>query len=451
MEFKPYFKEILNKMETVKPSVVMALSGIEPENFKYIEEGHFKCKCPFPGHTDRRIGSFDLNDNKLIAKCFACGCGGRPVRFYRDLNGLDSDFEAAICMARDLGEITPKAADSILHSSAASKQGQRPVSKISDIKDIYQNINSGMGKHHSPKLRPLEIRSAFYTELVKNLGLNEQDRRYLMKERGIKEDELSDFFSFNSGNAPKAFQETRRVLGWTQDQYLGIPGVYESYTSKEDASKHKNPKLRFAHPKWKNRDCVGIVIRDYTGRIVNLQFRNNSPYGSRYVWLSSSFANSKDYDLLANGTSGIVSSDFEPAKGNPCKAIGITEGKFKAIAMARSGINTFSIQGVSSWKKLLPELENYLRDHPEQKKLIWLAFDADQKRNSSVANSLYSFYKELDNHGYHIRILDWDEKYGKGIDDVLANGAGKQIKSAVGETFIQTYILPLLNEAKHKQ
>lgn len=445
MEFKPYFKDILAKMEQVKPSVVMELSGCQPENLKYIEEGHFKCKCPFPGHTDRRVGSFDLNDNKMIAKCFACGGGGRPVRFYRDLNGLSSDFEAAICMARDLGEITPKAAESILHSEAAAKSAQKASSKFSSKKDVY---GSGMGASRFTNLKPIEVRSQFYTELVKHFELNEQDRRYLMEERGLKEDELSNFFSFDTESGNKAFQETQKVLGWPHEQYIGIPGVYESYASEDDAAAHRNPRLRFALPKGKGRSCFGIIIRDYAGRIISLQFRSTNNQGSRYTWISSAFANNKDYALLTNGTNGVAAVDFEPAKGSACKSIGITEGKFKAMAMARHGINTFSIQGVGSWKQVMPELENYIKEHPEQKKAVWLAFDTDQKTNPSVATALHRFYQELVQNGYRIRILDWDEAYGKGIDDVLANGAGKHIKAVNGEKFIHDHILPLLEEKK---
>ncbi len=441
MGFSREVQDLLDRMERKKPSAVMTLCGETPRRQKILGPGHYKCTCPFPGHTDRAVGSFDLNDEKLIAKCFACGMGGRPVRFYRDLNGLTSDYEAAILMAEGFGEITHEQAEKYLSSD-----------RTSNIKVQSKKPYSEKKKHEESSevsMQPIGVRSAFYTELVKNLTLNERDRKYLLKERGLHEADLSGFFSFEKERVRKAFETAQQTLGWEHEKYIGIPGVYESFTSESEAKNHQDPHLRFGRFDRAAGGRIGMVIRDYHGKIVGLQFRQyESKHTARYIWISSAFANSEKFPLFANGRSGNTPVDFEPAQGKVCQALGITEGKFKAIAMAHHGINTFSVQGVGVWKQALEEIENYCADHPEQMKKIWIAFDADQKRNPAVAQVLFNFHQGLVRLGYHVAILDWDESCGKGIDDVLANGYNKQIKAIKGETFVQKYIVPVMESVE---
>lgn len=437
-------QEIFDILEQKKPSEVMRMCGYTPQKVRHLGDGHIQCLCPFPGHHDHSIGSFDLNDNKRVAKCFSCQQGGRPIRFYRDLNGLTSDFEAGILMAEDYGLITAEERQRILDSKEERKKWSKQAKTL-------EKADSEKGMFtEEPPMQPLEIRAAFYKELIRHLPLQRKDRDYLQKERGLAESELKDFFCFSKAMIIPAFEKTKETLGWAEEQYIGIPGVFCSYPTEKDKENGTNKRLRFFCGK---DDCLGLAIRDSKGQIVGIQLRNYkvSQNRQRYFWLSSAFANRTDYPLFSDGRSSDAPAGFEAAVGCPVSAMGVTEGKFKAMAMAQYGIHTFTVQGVGNWRTVMKALEQYLEQHPEQKKQVWLAFDADEKENPAVAQSMYQFYMELSEQGYSISILDWDSTFGKGIDDVLANGYGKQIHKIKGELFIKEHILPLLQQMQEEK
>lgn len=435
-------QNIFDILEQKKPSEVMRMCGYTPQKVRHLGDGHIQCLCPFPGHHDHSIGSFDLNDNKRVAKCFSCQQGGRPIRFYRDLNGLTSDFEAGILMAEDYGLITAEERQRIL----GSKEERQKWSK--QVKTLEKKESEILTEE--PPMQPLEIRSAFYEEFIRHLPLRKKDRDYLQKERGFAEADLKDFFGFSKEMVISAFEKVQETLNWAEEQYIGIPGVFCSYPTEKDKANGTNKRLRFFSCK---NDCLGLAIRDFEGQIIGIQLRNYqvNQNQQRYFWLSSAFANRADYPLFSGGRSSDAPAGFEAAIGNPVSAIGITEGKFKAMAMARYRIHTFTVQGVGNWRTAIAALNQYLEQNPDQKKQVWLAFDADEKENPAVAQSMYQFYMELSKQGYSVSVLDWDSTLGKGIDDVLSNGYGKQIHKIKGELFIKENILPLLQQTQEEK
>ena len=54
----------------------------------------YRCLCPF--HDDKTLGSFSINPNKGIYKCFACGAGGNAVDFLMNYRGTRLTYPDAL-------------------------------------------------------------------------------------------------------------------------------------------------------------------------------------------------------------------------------------------------------------------------------------------------------------------------------------------------------------------
>ena len=87
MGFSRGVQDLLDRMERKKPSAIMALCGETPMHQKILGPGHYKCTCPFPGHTDRAIGSFDLEQS---AKRYSVSGAGKPTLTIRRSNQVKS-------------------------------------------------------------------------------------------------------------------------------------------------------------------------------------------------------------------------------------------------------------------------------------------------------------------------------------------------------------------------
>lgn len=431
------FRTIFNKLEEIPPTEVMRAMGFQPQRVKAMGQNHYKCLCPFPGHQDSNVGSFDVNDDKKIAKCFACQKGGRPIRFFRDLCGLDSDFEAGVRMAVVFGLFPFEDAERML------KDKTKDFVRTRTSDPTYEKKKEHYSKE--PPMKPLEIRSAFYETFTKNLPLSERDRAYLSG-RGVKESEMNEFFGYSQKYAEyikPAFDKTQAELKWSDDQYIGIPGMFRVVPLEDQP---------YVRPIVQKNECFGLKILNVEGHVVGLQFRNYevSENGERYLWMSSAFVNNSYYRIFHEGKSGNAPAGFQRSTGKKTySAITITEGKFKAMALARLGFDSFTIQGVGQWKSVIPELNRYYELHPNQRKHVFLAFDADQKTNGSVAISSRSLYEYLTNNGFTVTYLDWELTEAKGIDDALDNHA--KIRRIPGEEYIQTYIKPLLNRIEEEK
>lgn len=431
------FQSMFDKLEKISPTEIMETLGFHPQHVKVIGQNHYKCLCPFPGHQDSSVGSFDVNDEKKIAKCFACQKGGRPIRFFRDLCGLDSDFEAGVRMAAEFGLLSHEEAGKILGDH------QQDIIRNEKKTEVYEKPR--ISYKREPAMQPLEVRSTFYEAFTKNLPLREKDRAYLSS-RGVTEEEMSEFFGYGESYKDylrPLFEKTKKDLGWEDEQYIGIPGMFLVSPLIDKP---------YVRPITRGNECFGLKILNVDGRVVGLQFRNYKPSadGERYFWLSSSFVNGPKYGIFSQGRSGDAPAGFQKATGRKVySTIVITEGKFKAMAMARLGFNTFTVQGVGNWKSVIPELNRYYELYPCQKKKVLLAFDADQKTNGAVAQASISLYEYLVSEGFEVVYLDWALSSGKGIDDALDNRAS--INRVPGEEYIEKYIKPLLKQQKEER
>jgi hypothetical protein len=99
----------------------------------------------------------------------------------------------------------------------------------------------------------------------------------------------------------------------------------------------------------------------------------------------------------------------------------ITEGPLKADAIAeRLHCTVVGIPGVSSFGETFGE---ELRACLPSVRSVYVAFDADERRNPHVRAALIRLLTSLHAGGYVPDVLRWDDVHGKGLDDVLVGGA----------------------------
>lgn len=187
---------------------------------------------------------------------------------------------------------------------------------------------------------------------------------------------------------------------------------------------------------WQLAGAAGILIpvRDINANIVSFKIRiDTDKQEGKYITLSSNPAPNKDGEVkYPNGTAGKIAV-HHPNISLPKDILIITEGEIKAdLTSFLWEKYTISIPGISNWEMALDSVKT-IKPHK-----ILLAFDTDKNKEYSsskmvrsqfiVGKTLAQLYLTLKKSGYNVTILDWPEEYGKGIDDVLANGHADQIK-----------------------
>lgn len=194
---------------------------------------------------------------------------------------------------------------------------------------------------------------------------------------------------------------------------------------------------------WRLAGYQGIVIpvRDYNKKIVALKIRADSNLAhGRYLTLSTpQKSKNKTQKTYAHGTPGKIACHYPLLETDSmADQIIITEGELKAdVTTVLSGIYSVSLPGVGMWEWGINIVEQL------KPKRVLLAFDADKNKMVSsskpnaepfvVGKSLSKLYLALKEKNCFVSILDWDVMYGKGIDDVYADGNEKKISSFTEE------------------
>jgi len=421
--------------------------------------------CPF--HNDTKLGSFVVTDKKGIFKCFTCDTAGDNIKFvslYRGISYLQSAFDIALecnIITNDEYEeyfgrrrysekqiqaiekkyiekdkekfVSKKADDAILDkvyrifidntTLYTDEDVENQIEK--EIERLEKNIANG-DEIAKTKLQKFDKND--YRKHPNNRMLTINDYNYLKKERKLSDKEIEEnaFFSM-----PKKFKyytfrkELEEEFGEDYEEIIKtIPGFFKEI---------KKDYFNFA-----KQQGIGFAIKNNRGQIVGIQIRRTvqSSTGLRYVWFSSSFAEMDD-EKYEYGTGSGSPVDVVIPDVIKYPTIGITEGKFKALKMAKEyNMIVLSVQGVSSWRGILKEL-NGLKDNfevtkkygkPFNIKYITLAFDADMSGNMQVYTQLKNLSDELEKNKYKTYYLNWDETLGKGIDDLIDNGNKNFIK-----------------------
>ncbi len=119
-----------------------------------------------------------------------------------------------------------------------------------------------------------------------------------------------------------------------------------------------------------------------------------------------------------------------PQQRKWCGAIAVTEGRFKATTLAKLGFITVNMHSISNWKPA-GEVALELAEQYNARRFV-LAYD--QENNKATTQSAANLSEMLNS--YPVDFAVWDEKYGKGIDDVVNAGFLEKISRISAEKFL---------------
>ena len=366
--------------------------------------------CPF--HNDNKMGSFKISNSKNIYKCFACGASGDGISFISKYDNI-SYLEAAYQIAYELELIT--------ESEYKAKKIHRKVDAAEKV-DVIKNSDE------LAELQSDDMINLIY-QIIANHPLSEKDEKYLREERLFTDEDLriGKYFTMPSERETfKAINAALKLKGLKKDVLIGVPGFYL-----------EGKKYRFASVAG-----IGIPIYGQDRKIVGIQVRTKAKKGesSRYLWISSAFANGKDDKKLGCG-SGAPLGVIYPAEIKTNQIL-ITEGNFKAVKYANHfGTICVTVQGVNSYEGI-EFLLNSVRNKFFKNEFVELlvGYDADTLGNLNVFKASIGLVQKLLTVDKNISYLAWDEEDGKGLDDLIVLGNEGTIKKIPAGKYQHLYI-----------
>ena len=116
-------------------------------------------------------------------------------------------------------------------------------------------------------------------------------------------------------------------------------------------------------------------------------------------------------------------SVLDIANANPAQPVAIVEGVKKSLALLAHGVLAIAIRGVTQWhlKGCTDELHPELAEIATPERRLYIVFDEDTNPRtiSNVWAQLEKLAKVLSDRGCDVRVPRWDNRLGKGVDDVL--------------------------------
>ena len=409
-KFKPVFDAVLN---------IPIVEGFEHYGFPSTPCGNVY-QLPSPFRQDSGKTSFTLNPNLNIYKDWVVlENRGNLINFIsslseiREVSGYKNldYFHACMVIAKDFGIIDDNTFKSVMSSSKkVSSVSIKPYAAINPVKKVVNRI------------APPETLDKVFRIFIGCCTLSETHKKHLMEKRMLSEEEilLNMFFTFPTRAVKTKFlKEIENEFG-SQDVLKTIPGFYKRKSEKDFTFKH-----------YKG---IGIPIFNEVRQIIGIQIRlDGEKVNPRYFWFSSS-STKEDEEF---GTSSGSPIDVCYPSELKYKGIFITEGKFKALKLAKEfGCVSISVQGVSTWKPIIPLLKRICDSvnakYPKFKnewriQMIYSAFDADMCENYGVYKQLQKMTDEIRKDTatevrgakFNVKYLHWDVTIGKGIDDLI--------------------------------
>lgn len=373
--------------------------------------------CPNPDHDDHGIGSFSVNSDKSIAKCFACGYGLKNgIEFISKFDKV-SRYEAILRISLMAGFVNQDEYD-----RNSKEKSQSPTGKIL-IDESYQKISQG-------ELASVETRNLVYSFITEGKllegetdRLTEEHRNYLHS-RGISDEEIEKYkyFSMPTRRAMRKLMKKLELFGDIEDILPGVPGFYYN--------KEKN--FFTLYPV----KGIGIPIRDDEGKILAIQIRKDKVEegGQRYSWWSTGFASDSLGASPGSPLDVVMPSEIK------YHSLFITEGHFKACVLSDTFYSpVISVQGVGNWRSIKEQI-GYLKTNTKH---IFICYDADMAHNTAVMHQAITMAGEIKKNYPDINVffVIWDEDYGKGIDDLILAGHKSELHRMSLEKFAGTWCI----------
>lgn len=352
---------------------------------------------------------------------------------------------------------------------------KKPVKVSQDVQD-YVPAN--------PKA-PVEVLNAVYGALIENCHLKTEHYEHLTgASRAMQNSEIKErmyrSFPAKPWNTLKAVQDHidaaafEGVPGLFTNKYgwsiSGAPGILIPY--RNERNQITGFQIRVDNPGFKTvtqgtfKDKVtaeiiekpNLVQVKINGKVFkeerlsldeSIELMGDGNFGSvtlkkgqRYFWLSS--VNKEKGTGAGNPLPIHVAvpstklANWNVGEVHESKSVWITEGALKAdIAVEhmeriyRSGLisdqenspTILGLPGVSTWYSVMPMLKAM------KTSIVTLAYDMDILSNQDVLKAMKDFMLHLKKEGYIVRVAMWDEKDGKGIDDMFLNSKFPQVRT----------------------
>lgn len=397
--------------------------------------------CPF--HNDRRKGNFKVRFDTNMYECFACGERGHAIGLIQKERGITDYVELVYTLGYELGlickeemekkRIMPKVRE---FATLNFKGIQRVNIQATEDKIAKaEKYRAKMEKRSQLTDSEVELYDTAYRALAFYCGLDEDDLEHLIIERCVGSSKLQDFFSLRNLTEKKVVAKTVSFLkrkGYTEEDILKVPGFYKTKTG--------SISLAGFYTRG-----IGLKIRNAKGKVIGVQVRTNNPE-KKYIWLSSTA-----YEGTASGTPCAVEYTTsmveegslnikESLKSCSKNSIFITEGKFKAVSLAKElGAVSIGISGIRNWENKVKREVSTLTDIKQFNNVV-LYPDADCCYNTEIFNCFKELAeKELEEFNLPVYVAYWNIKLGKGVDDVINNGDESEIRYMTLEKFSKKY------------
>ena len=382
-----------------------------------LNHGTFLALCPF--HADENLGSFVITPQKNMWWCFTEGVGWSTIHF--EMRYFNLDFEKAVFhLAKRF---------SLMTEEEEKEYGKGSVD-VDVVNHIEKKMKERKGDGDVKKKAPEDVIRIVYNLIPEICGLKEKHRKHLRRVRMIPEESLNDFFSVPT----KRFDLAKALFRAYATQIAGR--AIKELSTEEKRTLENDPRLirlkenliyvpgfyydgkKIAFVSFQG---IGFIVRDEKGNPQGIQIRRDTVKEgeSRYIWFSSSFARYKT-GYKGGSSPGAPGGVVYPKKSNGrMPAVCITEGRFKAEAIAAKGNVAIYVSGVSSWKNIIHMVERL----KEPYQYIYVMFDADLMGNTAVHGQLSSMCEAIRKLGRKPILVLWRIKDGKGFDDlVFING-----------------------------
>lgn len=394
-----FFNQVLEEVKKVNVSDIIEQYADVKRN-TYTDDDSI---CPF--HDDAEFGNFKISDNKGIYKCFSCGAFGNGITYVKELKHIGFK-EAVLEIAYHHDIISRQEAESFLKD----KKFMGNVKRVQQVKP--KETDKLVKKAEN------DILDKAFSAFQKVSCLSDEHKKTLL-ERGFEVSQMSDFFTF-----PEATSDfLQRFYNELGKENVGLLKNVPGFVTADYLKQVKGNEVRYAYT-FKTAKGIAIPVRNGRGQMVGIQIRRDNVEGKqqRYIWFSSTYA--EKHKSYKHGTSAGSPIHVEyPEENKYAKTLFITEGIFKAKAIANTFKTTCaSLQGVGNYKAIDKELVAIMEKQGPIQNII-IAFDADVAQNVNVYLHMRGMVQLIKSLYPDIRFYTalWDEKDGKGLDDLIAN------------------------------
>jgi len=287
---------------------------------------NYKALCPF--HSEK-TPSFFVSPSKQIFHCFGCGEGGDVIGFVMKIENI-SFYEAVKKLAERAGIPVP-------HFKEEPEEGKRRKIILGILKKV----------------------AVFYSRYFWESKKAEEARKYMLEERGVKEDVLKEFLI---GYAPK---------GNVLVEEAGKSGFDVSLLEEAGVVVYRVDRKRY-EDRFSNR--IIFPIRDPQGRVIG--------FGGRILGKGEpKYLNSPETKYFHKSK---ILYNFDKAKEYALKenSIIITEGYMDVIGLWQVGIkNVVATMGTAFTSQHVRNISRFVEK-------VYLLFDPDFAGKEAVLRSM---------------------------------------------------------------